>query len=175
MLGGIMTLSNRKMHRAVAAELGEFSSLLEIGFGSGAQLEMISKMYTGKELYGIELSQDMLEVAGNRLGTSVKLSLGDCSETFFPDGFFDVVITTDTCYFWSDPQKVLREIDRITKPKSRLILAYNAVYAGSVHRSAGGSMCDDKTIKEETRHAGMKVISQKKCGFKQEIYVIETN
>ena len=165
MLGRIMTVSNRKMHRAVLKELGGSECILEIGFGTGSQLEMISRSYPGAELFGIDISEDMLKAARKRLNRKAKLSLCDCAKTDFQDGSFDAVITTDTCYFWQDSQRVLTEIKRITKPGGRLILAYNSMYAGSVRKSAGTAMYSDETITSEITRAGMTLLKKRCCGF----------
>ncbi|MCR5479443.1 MAG: class I SAM-dependent methyltransferase [Ruminococcus sp.] len=175
MLSRVMTVSNKKMHKAVLSQLGEFSQLLEIGFGSGSQLDMISKKFPHKRLFGIDISQEMLERAGQRLGSKAKLSLCDCSKTNFADEQFDVVISTDVCYFWQDPQAVLEEIKRITKPSGRLIIAYNSMYARSVHKAdATLGMYDDASIKMSVENAGMHIISRKKCGSKQTVFVVST-
>ena len=172
MLGRVMTISNRKMHRAVMSELGSFSELLEIGFGTGSQLEMISRSFPEARLSGIDISEDMLKAAGKRLGIRAELFLCSCESTAFADSRFDAVITTDTCYFWKDAQAVLAEVSRITKPEGRLIIAYNSIYAGSVHKSEGTAMYNDQTIAAELDKAGMKLISKRSCGYKQTVFVI---
>lgn len=99
LLGKIMSLSNRKMHKAVLKELRSPEKLLEIGFGSGSQLEMIGREFPNTALYGIDVSEDMLRSARKKLGTRAELSICSIEKTAFPDDYFDTVITTDTCYF----------------------------------------------------------------------------
>ena len=172
-LGKIMTVSNRKMHTAVLSELNDTSKLLEIGFGSGAQLEMIHKKYPRIGLYGIDISEDMLKTASERLGDNAVLSLGNCNKISFSDCFFDTVITTDTCYFWKEHEKILKEIGRITGHNGRFIMAYNAMYADAVHRSDRScGMYDDTTIRRAVNNTGLKIISEKSCGYKQKIFII---
>lgn len=172
-LGKLMSLSNRKMHRAVLKELCSPAALLEIGFGSGSQLEMISMSFPRTQLYGIDISEDMLHSAKKRLETRAVLSSGSIEKTDYPDDFFDTVITTDTCYFWTDAVKALNEIKRITKPGGRFIIAYNSLYAASVHRTNSDCrMYNDATIMKLCENADMKILSQKSCGFKQKVFVI---
>lgn len=140
-LGEIMALSNRKMHIAVLKELKSPEKLLEIGFGSGSQLEMIGRNFPKTTLYGIDISGDMLRSAKKKLGAKAELSTGSIEKTTFPDDYFDTVITTDTCYFWNDTAKALKEIKRITRSGGRLIIAYNSLYAASVHRKTGIPEC----------------------------------
>lgn len=44
LLGKTMSWFNRNMHKSVLSALGNFSTLLEIGYGSGTQLEMIKNI-----------------------------------------------------------------------------------------------------------------------------------
>ena len=172
LLGKVMAVSNRKMHRAVLSELKDNSKLLEIGFGSGHQLEMISGKYPVCELTGIDISADMLDIAKKRLGTKAGLYVCDCERTDFPDGYFDYVITTDTCYFWNDPAIVLHEIKRILSPNGRLILAYNSMYARAVHKSdPAKGLYDDAGIEKAVTDSGMKILSRKPCGMGQAVVV----
>ncbi len=172
-LGKIMSLSNRKMHIAVLKELCSPVKLLEIGFGSGSQLEMISRSFPKTALYGIDISSDMLCCANKRLGTRAALSSGSIEKTDYPDDYFDTVITTDTCYFWTDAVKALNEIKRIIKSGGRLIIAYNSLYAASVHHANSDCrMYNDAAIMKLCENANMKVLSQKSCGFKQKVFVI---
>lgn len=174
-LGKIMTVSNRKMHLAVLSELNKPSKLLEIGFGPGAQLEMIYNKYPAVELYGIDISEDMLKMTTERLGDNAVLSLCDCSKMPFADSSFDTVITTDTCYFWKDHEKTLGEIRRITGHNGRFIMAYNAMYADAVHKSDRScGMYNDETICRAVRKAKMKIVCERSCGYKQKIFVIRT-
>ena len=173
LLGKIMSLSNRKMHKAVLKELRSPEKLLEIGFGSGSQLEMIGREFPNTALYGIDVSEDMLRSARKKLGTRAELSICSIEKTAFPDDYFDTVITTDTCYFWNDTVKALNEIKRITKSGGRLIIAYNSLYAASVHRSKPDcGMYSDATITKQAEGTGMKVLRKKSCGFKQKVFVL---
>lgn len=173
-LGKIMSLSNRKMHKAVMKELRSPEKLLEIGFGSGSQLEMIGRDHPKTALYGIDISGDMFQTAKEKLGTKAELSICSIEKTAFPDDYFDTVITTDTCYFWNDTTKALKEIKRITRSGGRLIIAYNSLYAASVHRSKPDcGMYSDATITKQAEGTGMKVLrknpaaSNRKCLFCQ--------
>ena len=161
------------MHKAVLKELCSPVTLLEIGFGSGSQLEMISRSFSQTALDCIDISKDMLWCANKRLGTRAALSSCSIEITDYPDDFFDTVITTDTCYFWTDAVRTLNEIKRITKSGGRLIIAYNSLYAGSVHRANSAfRMYNNAAIMKLCENANMKVLSHKTCGFKQKVLVI---
>ena len=59
-LGRIMAVSNRKMHKAVMSYMKTPERVLEIGTGTVSQLEMLSRTFTGAELFGIDISEDMV-------------------------------------------------------------------------------------------------------------------
>lgn len=52
-------------------------SLLEIGCGTGRNLALIGRRWPGSRLYGIDISREMLDQAGRRLGADARLALGD--------------------------------------------------------------------------------------------------
>ena len=51
-------------------------------------------------------------------------------------------------------------------------MAYNSMYAGSVHKSAGTAMYSDETITSEIKRAGMKLLKKQRYGVKQTVFVI---
>ena len=172
-LGKIMAVSNRKMHRAVMSYMKMPERVLEIGTGTGSQLEMLSRKFTDAELFGIDISEDMVRAAKKSLGTKANISLGSIEQNDFDDDFFDTVITTDTCYFWKDTAKALNEIRRILKTDGTLIIAYNSMYAGFVHRSDNNcKMYDDSSVIHCVEAAGMRLLRQKRCGLMQKVFEI---
>lgn len=173
-LGKMMSVFNKKMHKAVLSQIREASTILEIGYGAGTQLELIIKKYPKSQLYGIDISKDMYELAIKKIGKHAKLYVCNCEKTPFPDSCFDVIVTTDTCYFWDNPQKVLEEVKRILKSNGRLCIAYNSIYASAVHSSNSNcKLYDNKSILETLKSYGFRVILQKKCGFKQTLFITE--
>lgn len=62
-----------------------FHSALDLGCGTGEMLKLIIQKDAHKELYGIDLSEEMLAVAKSKLPEQVKLLLGDSESLPFPD------------------------------------------------------------------------------------------
>lgn len=142
-LSGIMNISNRKMYRANLEKVNDAKKILEIGYGNGSQLQMIARRYPDARLYGIDISEDMLTVASRRLGDKAKLSVSDVSKIPYKSGFFDAVITTDTCYFWKDPGKVCKEINRVLKSGGIFVNSMNTMYARSVAKARNDECASD--------------------------------
>ena len=73
------------------------SKILDISCGTGELLNSIRKRdKNGKlELYGIDLTANMLKVARKKLSKEVILKRGDVHKLKFPENCFDYVISTE--------------------------------------------------------------------------------
>jgi S-adenosylmethionine-diacylgycerolhomoserine-N-methlytransferase len=72
------------------------SRVLELGCGTGRNLALIGQRWPGMQLYGIDISQEMLGAARSRLGHRARLALADASAfdatTVLGTGLFDRVV-----------------------------------------------------------------------------------
>ena len=128
----IMNVINKRMYKSVAEEIvaDRAATILDVGYGNGYLLNKLYKRF-GCNLYGIEISADMEELAlrRNKKGVDagkVKLQMADCCEMPFAPQSFDYVTTVNTVYFWSDMVKGLSEIYRVLRDGGTF---YNVVYA----------------------------------------------
>ena len=164
-LSGIMNLSNNKMYKANIRRLKGKKRILEIGFGTGKQLELIQREYPDTELYGVDISADMFGAATKRLGKKADLQIADACRLPYQDVFFDVVITTDTFYFWKKPEQVLREIQRVLVNGGMFINTYNRMYAEAVGKSAEESISRDIDLIAFAERVSLQVKGQAKVGL----------
>ena len=106
-------------HRDIAQDLVsniEAGRLLDIGFGPGRLLLEIHRLNSRIELYGLDISEAMIELAKENLaGLVVDLRRGSIRHTDYDDDFFDIVTCTGSFYLWNDPIASLEEIYRILK------------------------------------------------------------
>jgi len=102
--------------------------ILEIGFGTGScLLEFARQVGPDGWVCGIDLSDGMTEVAGNRLSESglaerVSLTLGDASQAPFTGDSFDAMFMSFTLELFDTPEipRVLHQCRRILRPGGRL-------------------------------------------------------
>lgn len=99
-----------------------YQSALDLGCGTGEMIKQIMQSDNHKELYGIDLSEEMLSVAKGKLPDQVKLLLGDSESLPFPDNFFDVVYCNDSFHHYPAPQNVLSEVQRVLKPGGTFLM-----------------------------------------------------
>ena len=108
----------RSLYPVILKKLSEitYHTALDLGCGTGEMMKLILQQSDDKSLYGIDLSEKMLEVAKEKLGNRVNLILGDSEQLPSSDSFFDVVYCNDSFHHYPAPDKVLSEVCRVLKP-----------------------------------------------------------
>ncbi|MDO5970219.1 class I SAM-dependent methyltransferase [Flavivirga aquimarina] len=103
--------------------------ILEIGMGNGFFVKDLLKMADNLNYSGIDFSHIMINEAtikNKEFITSGKVSFKQASIEKLPfnDGAFDCITTTNTLYFWPQPQDNAKELLRVLKPGGKLLIAY---------------------------------------------------
>jgi ubiquinone/menaquinone biosynthesis C-methylase UbiE len=108
-------------------QLYKSDQVLEIGFGTGALIEMVSRQITDGLVVGLDHSETMVSVASKRnaeaiAAGTVKLVTGQADEMPFDNGQFDKVYAINVIYLWPELQRTLGEVTRVLKKGGKLIL-----------------------------------------------------
>jgi len=101
-------------------------SAIDLGCGPGAYLEEFK--HRGFDVYGIDISQEMLNVCKDRLGLDTitfqnNFTCGNIEETKFINNSFDVAACIGVFGLLLSDDKTVVEINRILKPGGILLLA----------------------------------------------------
>lgn len=97
--------------------------LLDIGTGPGRLLLEVHRLNPRVELFGLDISPAMIDVARRNLsGIPVNLQQGRAEQTGFPADFFDLVTCTGSLYLWDYAEEGLEEIFRILRRGSSAYL-----------------------------------------------------
>lgn len=96
--------------------------VLDVGCGTGTHLEIYKK--SGCELYGIDTSPSMLEIARNRLGEDAHLHLDDATHMPFEDQTFDLVLSMLVLHEMNQGTRLstIAEMKRVLKTEGRIML-----------------------------------------------------
>lgn len=98
---------------------GNFA-VLEIGCASGATLMEIGNLYPNAELYGIELDQDVVNIASHYLS----IVQGDIQEKHNPFGRrYDYIVLGDVLEHLRDPEDILGELKNWLNPGGHLVIS----------------------------------------------------
>ena len=114
----------RSLYPVILKKLSEipYHTALDLGCGTGEMMRLILQQNKDKSLYGIDLSEKMLEVAKEKLGNHVNLILSDSEQLPFSDSFFDVVYCNDSFHHYPAPDKVLSEVYRVLTPNGIFVM-----------------------------------------------------
>lgn len=126
-LGKTMHASNIGMTEATIdfLDIKSLDNILELGHGNCHHLPIILNKGAGVRYYGLEVSETMYQEA-ICFDTSKQASfaLYNGIEIPFEDNFFQAIMTVNTIYFWSDPLKLIREIERVLKVGGKAVITF---------------------------------------------------
>ncbi|MCC6453528.1 MAG: methyltransferase domain-containing protein [Caldilineaceae bacterium] len=101
--------------------------ILEIGFGPGVAIQELSRHVTTGLIAGVDFSETMVYEASRRNARAiqtglVKLHCADVATLPFDDASFDKVYSIHSLYFWPEPLKALKEIQRVLRPNGIVVV-----------------------------------------------------
>jgi ubiquinone/menaquinone biosynthesis C-methylase UbiE len=107
--------------------INENCKLLDLGFGGGKVLKLLSKKYKNIELYGIDFSEVAIiqAIKNNKKDVKngkIKLLQADIEKLPFSDNYFDIITAFQTHYHWEDLYKKVKEIYRVLNENRQFII-----------------------------------------------------
>jgi len=141
----VMVRLTRRLYQRVVADLAALGlaegKVLDVGTGPGTLVRVLAHRFPGLQVYGIDLSEDMIGLARahatrEHLEERVQFASGDVAHLPYPDQSFDVVVSTISMHHWAALAQPLRELSRVLKPGGRLwIYDFRFVKAQTVERA----------------------------------------
>lgn len=114
--------------RDVAASAPEGAQVLEVGCGPGRLSIRLSEEFR-LDVTGLDLDPAMIDraranarQANGHDGDAPSFVVGDVASLSFPDGSFDLVVSTLSMHHWEDPSEGLAEIARVLRPGGRALV-----------------------------------------------------
>ncbi len=110
--------------RLAVATVAAPSRVLDLGCGTGYLLRTLARRYPGAEQFvGIDAAPEMVKTA-NAVTQDDRLTfaVGVAEQIGYPDGTFDLIVSTTSFDHWSDQQAGLRECARVVRPGGGLVL-----------------------------------------------------
>lgn len=112
----------------VAAAAPDGARVLEVGCGPGHLSIRLARQH-GLDVTGLDLDPAMIERAranADRVGDGDErrpsFLVGDVASLPFPDGSFDLVVSTFSMHHWADPTAGLAEIGRVLRSGARALV-----------------------------------------------------
>jgi ubiquinone/menaquinone biosynthesis C-methylase UbiE len=93
--------------------------VLEVGCGAGHVLERFGSL----DRIGLDLSEEMLRRCRLRVDPGVPLARGSAEQLPFAAASFDIVVCTEVLEHTRDPERVVRELMRVARPRARVVVS----------------------------------------------------
>jgi ubiquinone/menaquinone biosynthesis C-methylase UbiE/uncharacterized protein YbaR (Trm112 family) len=107
-------------------ELIPKATVLDVGAGTGAELEYVWSKIRDARMFGLDLSVEMLRQCQRKMrkiNAHAELFLGFAERLPFRDDTFDVVFHTGAINEFTDQRAAIREFVRVAKPGTRIVIA----------------------------------------------------
>jgi 2-polyprenyl-3-methyl-5-hydroxy-6-metoxy-1,4-benzoquinol methylase len=106
-------------------DIGRGEKVLDVGCAHGAMMVYCGLL--GAEIYGIDISPDLIKMANqylNKFKIKGEAILSDAKKTTFPENFFDKVVSADFFEHLNSEENVvvLNEIKRVLKPGGIIVI-----------------------------------------------------
>jgi ubiquinone/menaquinone biosynthesis C-methylase UbiE len=152
----------RRFHRRVAAEVAAVvpagGAVLDAGAGSGRLLVALARARPDLRLSGVDLEADMIARAEHNaraagIGDRLALRVGDVADLPYPDGTFDLVVSTLSMHHWAAVEPAIGELLRVLRPGGRLwIYDFRSVPAHGLAETAAGRPVERETFRHGLLH-----------------------
>jgi len=123
---GLVSIFFKMCYRRIRPllKLQDGMRLLDVGCGTGSLLKELSQ--SGKELnlYGIDVSPEMVKAAKMKLKDEKRVELyeGAAADLPFQSNYFDYVVCMNSLHHHPDPKQSLTEMTRVLKPGGVMII-----------------------------------------------------
>ena len=123
-----MVRLTRRLYRRVIEDMAPVLSegnVLDVGTGPGTLVREIARRQPRLQVYGIDLSEDMIRLAGEhakreQLEERVHFAVGNVAHLPYPDHSFDLIVSTISMHHWYEMEQPLRDLYRVLRPGGRL-------------------------------------------------------
>lgn len=98
--------------------------ILDVACGTGVLEELIVKEHPSQSMTGVDISENMLNVAKRKLAAYSSVTFFHAAGTNLPfaDDTFDLVVCASSFHYFDDPVSSLQQMKRVLKRGGRLII-----------------------------------------------------
>ncbi len=142
--------------------------VLEVGMGNGFFVKNLIALANDLKYTGVDFSPTMIREAkllnANLIANeSVVFREASIEKLPFDDNIFDSITTTNTLYFWPQPENNVQELLRVLKPNGKLLIAYRSKNCMDQLELTkhGFEKYENQDVENMLNNAGFKAISTK--------------
>ncbi|KLI60500.1 class I SAM-dependent methyltransferase [Brachyspira hyodysenteriae] len=105
----------------------DYNKLLDIGSGTGYLINMLKKYKATAEFYGLDLSEEMINISKSKNIKDAEFILGSANKLPFNDNTFDIVTCIQSFHHYPYPDETMKEVYRVLKKGGIYILSDTGV------------------------------------------------
>lgn len=105
----------------------DYNKLLDIGCGTGYLINMLKKYKATAEFYGLDLSEEMINISKSKNIKDAEFILGSANKLPFNDNTFDIVTCIQSFHHYPYPDEAMKEVYRVLKKGGIYILSDTGV------------------------------------------------
>lgn len=108
--------------------------ILDLSCGTGELLQTLFRKSKGKaKLYGLDISENMLQKARQKLPAEVMLVRGDVHNILFDSEEFDYVLCTEAFHHYHSQNQAVAEMKRVLKNDGKIIIVDVNFFLRPIH------------------------------------------
>ena len=123
---GIVSIFFKECNRKICQliNLQDGMKLLDVGCGTGSLLKALSGFGKELNLYGVDVSPEMIRAARRKLKDEkhIELHEGSAADLPFESNSFDYVVCMNSLHHHPNPKQSLFEMTRVLKPRGVMIV-----------------------------------------------------
>ena len=147
-------LRRRVLDDLPLADLPRGASVLDAGCGPGRLAMEIARQRPDLAVHGADLAAGAIELAKAMAGGSAEFVRADLADLPFPDGSFDLIVSTASYHHWDKVDQIVPELARVLKPSGVLWLYDLRPAPIGPFRDAVASAMPGRTVRESLVRTG---------------------